>query len=37
MKKRRRERRKGSIEQPKFSPKSSSFQERYEKNVSQRS
>jgi hypothetical protein len=30
-KKRRRERRKSSIEQPKFSPKSSSFQERYEK------
>jgi hypothetical protein len=28
---RRRERRKRSIEQPKFSPKSSSFQERYEK------
>jgi hypothetical protein len=30
-KKIRRERRKISIEQPKFSPKSSSFQERYEK------
>jgi hypothetical protein len=31
--KKRRERRKRSIEQPKFSPKSSSFQERYEKKM----